>query len=228
MNLTRIQIIKGSGWALTFVVAAIGAVPVLIGLFTGFRPTVTLGAISIATAPTELPDDRLAIYMPVHLNNSSDNAGCILDIGLRVQDRSGASGQRWFFPTFIASVADIAALIRNDGKTSGAISGVFGPIYLPVGSGLEQELVFMHKPYTDESSEIMRTSDLAPGVYDIYVYLSYSDVSCMGEDDHLLILDELSVNISVANVRSIQNGTIVSPVGGSIDEKRKTLMDTFR
>jgi len=205
----------------------VGAYPVIRGWLAEFKPTISIGAISLAHAPTLQPDTTVAVYVPIQINNDTDDAGCVSDVALLLRNRAGASEQRWFFPVFVVDAPALADLVRRNSPTITAVKGAFRPIYLEPHSSIREELAFLHRPLTDNSSDRLKSNQLITGVYGIDIYASYGDLSC-GATTYEPLLAGLSITLSTNGIDAIRSGSVLTPLEAGIDDKRRALMRSVK
>ncbi len=222
----KAKAIGGGIVGLTSVVAAwIGAVPVAVEWFKGFDPRISVGSIAIAKAPTQTADDKVALYLNVRVDNESDDAGCLSDFALRVQNRAGPEETKWFFPVFFVDVKKLVELAKVSVDTSASISGSFSPLYLSKSSSVEREIAFMHLPYSDNPKDIMTVETLKPGLYQVDVFVSAGNLPCMKTAKHQPVFDEpVFLNISEKLIGYIKAGLLVSPASADLNQIREQLM----
>jgi len=214
---------KVIGWLVTTVIALVGAYPVIAGWLAEFKPTIAVGAVSLAHAPTLQPDTTLAVYVPIQISNDTDDPGCVSDIALLFRNRAGGSEERWFFPVFLVDTPTLADLARHNSPTIGAVKGAFRPIYLEPHSSIREELAFLHRPLTDNSNDILKSGQLKAGMYGIDIFASYGDLSC-ATTGYERLLRGLAITLPTNSIEAIRSGSVLTPLEAGIDDKRRALM----
>ncbi len=222
----RARAVAGVIAGLTTVGAAwIGAIPVVVEWSTGFDPEISVGSIGIAKAPTKTADNKVALYLNVKVDNAGDNAGCLSDFAIRLQNRAGSEETNWFFPVFLVDIKKLVELSNVGVDTSASISGIFSPLYLSAFSSLEREIAFMHSPNNNTSKDIMTVENLKPGLYQVEVFASAGELPCIKTAEYEPVFDDsVSFDISEKLIGYIKTGRFVSPGSTNLDRARKRLM----
>lgn len=212
----------------TFAAAWIGAIPQILDWYTGFDPEYSIGGLALAIAPTELTDDKVAIYMRAKINNESSDSGCISDLAVLVTSLSGTETRRWFFPTFFVDVGMFMELSKDGVDTSASISGAFSRLYMSASSSIDREIAFMHRPLNGKPESIMKIGDFEPGVYEADIFVAIGDASCMQANSYEKIFDmPISIELTETLRTSLGNGMIITPLPQDRDQDRTKLMNKW-